>query len=80
MIRPGIYQHFKGPLYRVLFCAQNSTNPLVGEATEESVVIYVSLDDPHKGNLCARLESQFSERVEWPDGSARPRFEPREFA
>lgn len=26
--RPGIYQHWKGPLYRALFLAQDSTNKL----------------------------------------------------
>jgi hypothetical protein len=65
----GIYRHYKGPLYVVLGLAQDSTN---GPSEGLKMVLYYSLG---KHKLCVREISQFTEKVPWPDGSMRPRFE-----
>jgi hypothetical protein len=52
----GTYQHHKGPLYRVLFTAGNSTNTQHGGR----MVIYVSLT---YGTIHAREEKEFHEQV-----------------
>ncbi len=85
--KSGLYQHWKGPKYRALFLAQNSTNQWNGdaygggeesrvyeEATEEPMVVYVSLDGEHAGNVCARELWQWNQGVEWGDLGVFPRF------
>jgi hypothetical protein len=58
MITPGLYKHYKGSHYRVLFIAKNSNN---GPDEDENVVVYVSLSEP--GRISVRSESQFEEKV-----------------
>lgn len=59
----GVYQHFKGGLYRVLFCA-------IG-ADDAINVVYVSLDS---GNTYVRSAEDFQKIIE-SDGRRRQRFE-----
>jgi hypothetical protein len=64
---PGVYGHYKGGRYRVLFTVTESTNVREGAM----VVIYVSLTN---GNIFCRDLAEFSEPIIWPDGVTRPRF------
>lgn len=57
MTRQGIYKHYKGGLYTVLFVARNSTN---GPDEGKNVVVYVSHKD---GYVSSRDEGQFHEMV-----------------
>jgi hypothetical protein len=59
MTTPGIYCHYKGNLYRVLFLVQDSEN----DSTEPDrwMVVYVSLSEP--GRLSVRPEKEFSSLV-----------------
>lgn len=63
-IKPGLYQHYKGPFYDVLEVAQHSE-------TEEPLVIYRALYGD-KG-LWARPLSMFTETVDIA-GETKPRF------
>ena len=63
-IKAGLYQHYKGPLYRVIDVATHSE-------TEESLVIYQALYG-EKGTW-ARPLSMFQESITI-DGVERPRF------
>ena len=54
MVEPGLYEHYKGGMYRVLFCVRDSTN---GEHEGRSLVVYVSLTT---GNICARDADEFT--------------------
>ncbi len=65
MIRPGIYRHHKGGLYRVLFQAIESTNERAGIP----VVVYLSMT---KGTIHVRTLEEFNRFV---DGTFTPRFE-----
>lgn len=71
MTTSGVYRHYKGGLYRVLFTAREATN---GAYTDRSVVVYVSLAF---GHVNVRDEVEFHARVTPtranPDGV--PRFE-----
>lgn len=58
MTKPGIYKHYKGGTYRVLFTARQSTN---GPSEGRVEVIYISLK---YGHLNARDEEQFHEQVD----------------
>ena len=51
MIKKGIYKHFKGNLYEVLFIAKNSE-------TEEDMVVYKSL---RNGTMWVRPLSMWEE-------------------
>ena len=63
-IRPGVYRHFKGNLYRVLFTARHSE-------TLEEMVVYQAL---YGENGCwARPAAMWQETVE-RDGYRGPRF------
>jgi heme-degrading monooxygenase HmoA len=63
-IKKGLYQHYKGPMYRVLDVAKHSE-------TEEELVIYQALYGD-KG-FWARPMTMFAEMVE-VDGQSQPRF------
>lgn len=63
-IRPGIYRHFKGNEYEVLFLARHSE-------TEEEMVVYRALYG--EGGIWVRPASMWSETVE-RDGERFERF------
>ena len=63
-IRPGIYRHFKGNRYRVLFTARHSE-------TEEELVVYQALAG--EGGCWVRPAAMWSEEVE-RDGKRVRRF------
>ena len=63
-ITPGIYQHYKGPKYRVYEVAKHSE-------TEEALVVYRALYG--KFGLWVRPLSMFTETIE-KDGEVVPRF------
>lgn len=63
-ITPGIYQHYKGGLYRVYEVATHSE-------TEEPLVVYRPLYG--EGKLWVRPLSMFTETV-LVDGKHQPRF------
>jgi len=66
----GIYRHWKGNHYLVLFHARDSNNT----ANREDLVVYMSLTAPHAGAVNVRRLTEFTEEVELPDGSRGPRF------
>jgi hypothetical protein len=61
-VRPGLYRHFKGRIYRVLGTARHSE-------TEEVHVVYLARD----GSLWIRPAAMFTETVE-REGYRGPRF------
>lgn len=63
-LEPGIYKHFKGGMYEVLYVAKYSEDP------EQEFVVYKSLE---KGTHWVRPLSMFIEEVE-RDGYKGPRF------
>lgn len=63
-IRPGLYRHYKGKDYRVLFLARHSE-------TEEWMVVYQALYGER--GLWVRPASMWNETVEC-DGRSVPRF------
>lgn len=65
MIRPGIYQHYKGRRYEVIDIARHSE-------TEEQLVVYRTLYGDY--DLWVRPLAMFVELVE-VDGRKVPRFE-----
>jgi hypothetical protein len=69
-VRPGIYRHHKGGLYRVLFLARHSE-------TEEVMVVYQALYGER--GYWVRPLSLFLERV-LVEGREVPCFEPLEEA
>ncbi len=64
-IEPGLYQHYKGPLYRVIGLTKHSE-------TEESLVLYQTLYGER--DLWSRPYSMFVESVHSSDGDVVPRF------
>ncbi len=64
-IKPGIYRHFKGNMYRVVAMARHSE-------TMEEMVVYQALYG--EMGLWVRPRSMFLETVE-RDGKVFPRFE-----
>ncbi len=62
---PGLYEHWKGGVYRLLFLAED-------EATKEPLAVYVCVSD-RAGRLWARPAASWSEEVDAP-GGRRPRF------
>ena len=67
MIYPGLFQHYKGSFYRVLFIAKDSNN----SGNDGNVVVYVSLSEP--GRISVRSEAEFDEDVEYElEGSTAP--------
>ncbi len=63
-IKPGIYQHFKGNLYRVLYVARHSE-------TLEPMVVYQALYG--NGGVWVRPAAMWNEQVSRDDYSG-PRF------
>lgn len=63
-IQPGIYRHFKGNLYEVLFMAKHSE-------TQEPMVVYRALYGEH--GVWVRPAAMWSEHVE-KSGYSGPRF------
>jgi hypothetical protein len=53
----GVYRHWKGNHYRVLFVANDATNGLRGD---RNIVIYLSMTD---GRVYSRPENEFHELV-----------------
>ncbi|MDR3588780.1 MAG: DUF1653 domain-containing protein [Negativicutes bacterium] len=64
-MQPGIYRHYKGNYYRLLFVAKHS------ETLEELVVYQALYGD---GSYWVRPLTMFAETVE-VEGRPRPRFE-----
>ncbi len=64
-IKKGIYRHFKGNKYEVLYIAKHSE-------TLEEMVVYKALYGA--GGIWVRPASMWNEIVE-RDGNSRPRFE-----
>ncbi len=60
MTTEGVYEHYKGGRYRVLFIARNSTN---GHNEGQPVIVYVSLTT---GSICVRYEAEFNSKVMSP--------------
>ncbi len=65
-VTPGKYLHFKGNTYEVLGVALEVTN---GQP-EVQKVVYRN----NGGSLFVRTVEEFTEIVEWPDGSKMPRW------
>lgn len=63
-IRPGVYRHFKGNLYHVLFTAQHSE-------TREDLVVYQALDGEQ--GYWVRPAAMWLETIN-RDGYTGPRF------
>lgn len=63
----GIYQHYKGPCYRVLGLVRHSE-------TLEELVYYECLYDNPNGQFWVRPRAMFEEMME-VDGVTRPRFQ-----
>lgn len=61
---PGVYRHWKGDLYRVLFTAKIASNGFA----RESMVVYVSLKT---GQFNTRHEKEFHEVVNNDDFRTR---------
>lgn len=67
-IKPGIYRHFKGNFYEVLFMAKHSE-------TQEPMVVYKALYGEH--GIWVRPAAMWYEHVE-KNGYSGPRFYPAE--
>ena len=67
-LKPGLYRHFKGNLYRLLYVAKDSE-------TLEPMVVYQALYGDH--GIWVRPAAMWNERVE-RDGYCGPRFYPVE--
>lgn len=67
-LKPGIYRHFKGNRYRLLYVARHSE-------TMEPMVVYQALYGEQ--GIWVRPAAMWSEWVE-RDGYAGPRFAPEE--
>ena len=70
LVRQGVYRHFKGGRYSILFKAHDCEDPT------RLMVVYMHQDD---GSMWVRGLTEFVQIVEWPDGRLRSRFvrEPR---
>lgn len=64
-LKPGLYRHFKGNMYRLLYVARHSE-------TLEPMVVYQALYGEH--GIWVRPASMWSETVE-RDGKSYTRFE-----
>jgi hypothetical protein len=66
----GIYQHYKGSRYIVLYAAYDSEN----HNNRGDLVVYMSLSAPQTGRVNVRSLVEFREDVEKPGGGKAPRF------
>jgi hypothetical protein len=66
MLKPGIYKHFKGNLYKVIGVAKHSE-------TQEDLVVYEPLYENSLSKLCVRPLKMFVEEVK-TDSYRGPRF------
>lgn len=62
----GLYQHYKGGLYRLLFIAHHSE-------TFEEMAVYINLSGGTVGSIWVRPLAMFLEDVT-KDGKTQPRF------
>lgn len=67
-ILPGLYLHYKGTFYRVLFVGRDSTN-----GPNEGRILAAYISDAEHG-IHFREIGQFAERVVDADGNSVPRF------
>jgi len=67
LTEPGVYEHYKGGLYRVLFEAHESSNG----RERERLIVYVSLKH---GSVNVRKRDEFLEMLT-VDGKPRARFQ-----
>ncbi len=63
----GLYRHYKGNIYNVLFTARHSE-------TEELMVVYKATYQPEGQNIWVRPALMFTETVQ-VNGKTVPRFE-----
>jgi hypothetical protein len=70
MIKPGIYEHYKGGQYKVLFTATNQSKD---SHDEEPVIVYEAMYDNPVSKFWVRLEREFLEEIEF-EGNKVPRF------
>ncbi len=66
----GVYRHYKGPIYVVLFIGKDSNN----DRNDEPSVVYMSMDDPRRGAVNICHVDQFVSQVT-VDGKTVNRFE-----
>lgn len=66
-VKPGIYEHYKGNRYEVLFVGRHTE-------TQEEVVIYRAEKAPNE--IWVRPVWMFVEKAELPTGESVPRFQP----
>lgn len=72
---PGVYEHYKGGLYVLLFTARD-------DALGTPLAVYVALDKGHEGSINVRPirgnsgpnTNGWTDLVTWPDGRLRERF------
>ena len=67
-IKPGIYKHFKGNLYKVIGVGKHSE-------TLEDFVLYEALYNNPRSKLWVRPLKMFNEEVVASDGTKKKRFE-----
>lgn len=66
MVELGVYQHYKGARYTILF-----NNVLSARDGTTRKAVYVSFET---GKIFERPVSEFDDVVVWPDGSMAHRF------
>jgi hypothetical protein len=83
VVQPGLYQHFKGALYRVHGVVRNATNgagyePMVHYEAVRGSGILLPFADKWEGKVMqghfVRRMAEFTEETTWPDGSVGPRW------
>lgn len=70
-----IYKHFKGGEYRLLLVGRDAST--MGDEKNDGMMVYVALGHGRSepGTLWVRPEREWEEKVLWPDGVMRKRFE-----
>ena len=64
---PGIYEHYKSGRYRVIGVGKHSDNL-------EEFVVYEALYDNPESKLWVRPLKEYTEKIVWPDGEIKPRY------